>query len=274
MIIFSERINGMYRDIRKAINEKDKAAVLEQTKLQVAGGADVIDINLGPTKGDPVENFVWLAQTVHEVPEARAKPISLDSAKPDLLVKAVPKVKAAVGDTKVIVNSSTADPDCMGKLIPLAAEHSCGLVGLTMDKEGVPGNVEKRVECGAMVLMTAMEAGLVPGDLYIDPIILPVNVAPKQPANVMEAIRQLAVVSDPPPHFIMGLSNVSQKCLMTHLLNRTYLAMAIAAGLDAAIMDAADKDLVEAAVSAEVLLEKHLYSDDYLKAWRMQKGIA
>jgi len=90
---------------------------------------------------------------------------------------------------------------------------------------------------------------------------------------VMEAIRQLALVSDPPPHFIIGLSNVSQRCLMNHLINRTYLVMCLAAGLDAAIMDACDKDLVEAAISAEVLLDKHLYSDDYIKAWRMQKGI-
>ena len=200
--------------------------------------------------------------------------MSLDSAKPDLLVQAVPKVKENLGSTRIIVNSSTADPDFMAKLVPLAAEHGCGIVGLTMDKEGVPGNVEKRVECGATFIMTAMEAGITPEDMYIDPIILPVNVAPKQPWNVMEAIKQLAVVSDPPPHFIMGLSNVSQKCLMTHLLNRTYLVMSIAAGLDAAIMDAEDKELVEAAVSAEVLLEKHLYSDDYIKAWKMQKGIA
>ncbi|MHC4506824.1 MAG: dihydropteroate synthase [Planctomycetota bacterium] len=270
MIIFSERINGMYRDIRAAINEKDKGPVQEQVKAQVAGGADVIDINLGPTKGDPAENFVWLAETVKEVCE---KTISLDSAKPDLLVEAIPKVKAKVGETKLIVNSSTADPDCMAKLVPLAAENGCGIVGLTMDKEGVPGNVEKRVECGAMFLMEAMGAGIEPGDIYLDPIILPVNVAPKQPVNVMEAITQLKVVNDPPPHFVIGLSNVSQKCLMTHLLNRTYLVMCIAAGLDGAIMDAADKELVEAAVSAEVLLEKHLYSDDYLKAWRMQKGI-
>ena len=104
-------------------------------------------------------------------------------------------------------------------------------------------------------------------------LILPVNVAQKQPVVVMEAIRQLAIVSDPPPHFILGLSNVSQKCLMNHMINRTYLIMALAAGLDAAIMDAADKDLVEAAIAAEVLLEKHLYSDDYIKAWRMQKGL-
>jgi 5-methyltetrahydrofolate corrinoid/iron sulfur protein methyltransferase len=266
MFIFSERINGMYRDVRQAINEKNKKIVQDLAREQVAGGADVMDINLGPTKGDPAENFVWLATTVHEV---TTLPISLDSAKPDLLVQAVPKVKKALPDTKLIINSSTAAPDCMGKLIPLAAQNSAGIIGLTMDQEGVPGNVEKRVECGAAFLMTAMENGIPPEDVFLDPI----NVAPKQPGNVMEAIRQLASVSDPAPHFIIGLSNVSQRCLMNHIINRTYLVMALAAGLDAAIMDAADKDLVEAAVTAEVLLEKHLYSDDYMKAWKMQKGL-
>ncbi len=270
MIIFSERINGMYRDVRRAINDKDKAVVQDLVRAQVAGGADVMDVNLGPTKGDPVENFVWLAQTVHEVTD---KPISLDSAKPNLLAEAVPKVKQALPDTKLVINSSTAVPESMDKLIPVAVESGASIIGLTMDKEGVPGNVEKRVECGATFFMKATEAGLTPEDIYLDPIILPVNVAPKQPWIVMEAIRQLATFSDPPPRFILGLSNVSQKCLMNQLINRTYLVMAISAGLTAAIMDAADKDLVEAAISAEVLLEKHLYSDDYIKAWRMQKGI-
>ncbi|MGQ9573737.1 MAG: dihydropteroate synthase [Thermoguttaceae bacterium] len=270
MIIFSERINGMYRDVRGAIDQRNPAVVQELVRAQVAGGADVIDVNLGPTRGDPVDNFLWLARTVHE---ATDKPISLDSAKPDLLVQVVPKVKQALPDVRLVINSSTAAPETMGKLIPLAAAHGAGIIGLTMDQEGVPGNVEKRVECGAAFLMAALEAGIDPADIYIDPIILPVNVAPKQPANVMEAIRQLATANDPPPHFIIGLSNVSQKCLMRELINRTYLVMCIAAGLDAAIMDAADKNLVEAAISAEVLLEKHLYSDDYIKAWRMQKGI-
>jgi len=209
-------------------------------------------------------------QTVSEVTD---KPLSLDSAKPAVLAEAIPKVKQALPDTKLVMNSSTAAADAMAKLIPVAADNGASIIGLTMDQEGVPGNVEKRVECGATFLMTAMESGIMPDDIYLDPIILPVNVAQKQPTNSMEAIRQLAIVSDPPPHFIIGLSNVSQQCLMTHLLNRTFLVMALAAGLDAAIMDAGDKDLVEAAVSAEVLLEKHLYSDDYIKAWRMQKGI-
>jgi len=271
MIIFSERINGMYRDVRQAINERNTKIVQDLVREQVAGGADVIDVNLGPTKGDAAENFVWLAQTVREVTD---KPISLDSAKPDLLVQAVPKVKEALPDTKLVINSCTAAAENMAKLIPLAARHSAGIIGLTMDQEGVPGNVEKRVECGATFLMTAMEAGISPQDVYLDPIILPLNVAPKQPWNVLEAIRQLASVSDPPPHFIIGLSNVSQKCLMNRLINRTYLVMCLVAGLDAAIMDAADKDLVEAAISAEVLLEKQLYSDEFVKAWKMQKGLA
>lgn len=270
MIIFSERVNGMYRDVRRAINQKDKKVVQDLVQRQVAGGADVIDINLGPSKGDPAENFVWLAQTVNEVTD---KPISLDSAKPSLLAEVVPKVKEALPEAKLVINSSTAAANSMGKLIPVAAAHDAGIIGLTMDQEGVPGNVEKRVECGATFLMTAMEGGIAPEDVYIDAIILPVNVAPKQPWNVMEAIRQLAMVNDPPPHFILGLSNVSQKCLMNHLINRTYLVMCMAAGLDAVIMDAADKDLVDAAISAEVLLDKQLYSDDYLKAWRMQKGL-
>ena len=270
MIIFSERVNGMYRDVRTAINEKDKTIVQELTKLQVAGGADIMDINLGPTKGDPAENFVWLAQAVAEVTDI---PISLDSAKPAVLTEAVPKVKKALPNTKLVINSCTAAEDAMAKLLPVAADNGAGIIGLTMDQEGVPSNIEKRVECGAAFFMMAMEAGLAPEDIFLDPIILPVNVAPKQPWYVMEAIRQLAIINDPPPHFILGLSNVSQKCTARELINRTYLVMAITAGLDAAIMDAADEALVEAAISAEVLLEKYLFSDDYVKAWKMQKGI-
>ncbi len=73
---------------------------------------------------------------------------------------------------------------------------------------------------------------------------------------MIEGIRQLAMVNDPPPHFIIGLSNVSTKCLLNKLLNRTFLVMCLTAGLDAAIVDAADQDLIDAMITAEVLLGK------------------
>jgi len=270
MIIFSERINGMYHDIRGAIKERNKEVVQKILQEQLAGGADVIDINVGPVKGDASEHFVWLAQTVAEVTD---KPLSLDSAKKNVLADAVVKVKEALPDAKLIVNSCTAGADYMETLLPVTVQTGSGIVGLTMDQDGVPGNVEKRIECGATFLMAAMETGIAIEDIYIDPITLPVNAAFKQQEFVVEAIKQLAMINDPPPHFIIGLSNVSQKCLLNHLLNRTFLVMCLASGLDAAIMDAADSDLVEAAIATEVLMGKNLYSDDFIKAWRVQKGI-
>jgi len=270
MIIFSERVNGMYRDVRAAIKEQNKTVVQDLLKIQLAGGADVIDINIGPVKGDAVGHFVWLAQTVSEITD---KPISLDSAKANLLVDVVPAVRGVLPDTDLVINSCTAAPEYMDKLIPLAVEHRTGIIGLTMDQEGVPGNVEKRIECGATFMMTALEAGISSDDIFLDPITLPINAAFKQQENVVEAIRQLAMVNDPPPKFIIGLSNVSTKCLMNQLLNRTFLVMCLTAGLNAAIMDADDKDLVEAMITAEVLLGKHLYSGDYTKAWKMKKGL-
>ena len=270
MIVFSERINGMYRDVRAAIPERNTPVIHDLLAKQLAGGADVIDINIGPSKGDPVENFVWLAQTVHELTD---KPLSLDSAKADLLVQVVPRVKEALPESRLVINSCTAARAYMDKLIPIAVQYKTGIIGLAMDQDGVPGNVEKRVECGATFLMTALEAGISPDDIYLDPITLPINAAFKQQENVIEGIRQLALVNDPPPHFIVGLSNVSTKCLMNKLLNRTFLVMCLTAGLDAAILDSADDDLIDAMITAEVLLGKHLYSDEYLKAWKMQKGL-
>ena len=270
MIIFSERINGMYRDVRGAIKERNKEVIQNLVKEQAAGGADVFDINIGPVKGDALEHFLWLAKAVNEVSD---KPISLDSAKAALLSQVIPAVREALPDTKLVVNSCTAAPEYMEKLLPPTAAAGAGLICLTMDQDGVPGNVEKRIECGATVLMGALEAGIPIEDLYLDPITLPVNAAFKQQGFVLEAIQQLSMIHDPSPHFIIGLSNVSTKCLNNHLLNRTFLVMCLAAGLDTAIMDAADVDLVEAAVAAEVLLGKHLYSDEFVKAWRIQKGL-
>ncbi len=271
MIIFSERINGMYRDVRAAIKDRDKTVIHELARQQLDGGADVMDINIGPVKGDAVEHFLWLTQTVQEVTD---KPLSIDSAKAKLLVEVIPRVRAALPDTKLVVNSCTASPEYMDKLLPITADCGAAIIGLTMDQDGVPGNVEKRIECGATFLMGALEAGIAPDDIFIDPITLPVNAAFKQQENVVEAIRQLAIINDPPPKFIIGLSNVSTKCVMNSLLNRTFLVMCLAAGLGAAIMDAADKELVNAMITAEVLLGKHLYSDDYVKAWRIQKGLS
>jgi 5-methyltetrahydrofolate corrinoid/iron sulfur protein methyltransferase len=119
-----------------------------------------------------------------------------------------------------------------------------------------------------------MEAGLTPDRVFIDPIIIPINCAPKQPVAVMKALEQIKIISDPPPHLVLGLSNISQGSPKRELINRTYMAMAIGAGLDAAIMDPCDKELMDAAITAEMLLEKMIYCDSYLEAYRANKQVA
>ncbi len=113
-----------------------------------------------------------------------------------------------------------------------------------------------------------MEHGIAPEKLYIDPVILPVKADQKQPVFVLEAIKQFTLLSDPAPHIVLGLSNISQTAAERKLINRTYLAMAIAYGMDAAITDPLDTELMNTMITAEVLMNKTIYSDSYLKAYR------
>ncbi|RJQ30891.1 MAG: methyltetrahydrofolate--corrinoid methyltransferase, partial [Peptococcaceae bacterium] len=85
-----------------------------------------------------------------------------------------------------------------------------------------------------------------------------------------EAIRQIKTLADPPPRTTMGLSNVSQRCAERHLLNRTYMVLCMAAGLDSAIVDVDDELLVDAAAAAEVLLNRDIYCDSFLKTFRQR----
>jgi len=174
----------------------------------------------------------------------------------------------AVCERPVIINSTTGQDEKIDQLMPLAVEHNADIIGLTMDDRGVPGDAERRAEIALNILAKAMEYGLSPDRLFIDPIILPCNVAQPQAGHVLETIRNLKLMSDPPPRSVLGLSNVSQGTKERNLINRVYAVMAVAAGLDAAILDPMDSDLMDAVITAELLLNKHIYCDSFLQAYR------
>ena len=263
MYVIGERLNGMFKNVRHAIEEGDKAAIQELARAQVEAGATSLDLNVGPAKVDPVKAMLWLIETVREVTDV---PLTVDSPKWAVQQEAIPQA----GDHPII-NSSKADPEELEKYVGLAVENNASLVALTLDRQGVPADVDRRVELGAQIGAMAMDGGLPMDRLFIDPIILPVNVAPQQPENVLAALQQLKLLSDPPPHLILGLSNVSQNCSHRSLINRIYLVMAMAAGLDAAIVDPLDKDLMDATITTELLQEKMIYCDAFLDAQRMRR---
>ena len=137
-----------------------------------------------------------------------------------------------------------------------------------MDRSGVPADMMRRIEMAAKIVTKAVEYGISAEDLFIDPIVLPVNVAQTQGVEVLESIREFRHLCVPAPNTVVGLSNVSQGTKVRNLVNRTFLVMAIANGLSAAILDPLDKELMDAMITAELILNKNIYCDSFLDACR------
>ncbi|MFA5004664.1 MAG: dihydropteroate synthase [Candidatus Omnitrophota bacterium] len=260
MFIIGELINGMYAGIGKAIQNKDKAAIQECALKQVACGADALDINCGPASRKPLEDMPWLVETVQEVTD---KTLCLDASKP-LVIEA--GLKAA--KNKAMINSTTADSDKLNTLIPLALKYGSSLIGLTISAKGIPQNKDQRLELAAEIIAACSEKGFPIENLYLDPILMPVNVAQAQMKDILESIHEFKLMADPSPKTIVGLSNVSQGTSSRSLINRTFLAMSIAYGLDSAILDPLDGQLMDALITAELIMSKNIYCASYLDAYR------
>jgi len=260
MLVIGELINGMYKQVGKAIVDKDKKTIQKIAREQVAQGANMLDVNTGPVAKDPVDAMKWLTETIQEAVDA---PLCFDSTK-----AAVIEAGLKLAKTKAMINSASADDEKLNTLLPLAKKYNAQIIGLTMDKGGVPRDRYKRSELALKIISSCMEHGVELEDVYIDPIVLPVNVAQTQATELLEAIREFRVISDPPPKTVVGLSNVSQGTNNRNLINRTFLVMAIANGLSAAIVDPLDKELMDAMITAELILNKNIYCDSYLDAYR------
>ena len=260
MFIIGELINGMYQNIGKAIKDKDKAVIQKCALQQVKSGADALDINCGPASRDPLSDIQWLVEAVQEVTD---KPLALDSSKPKVIESGLKVIK-----NKAVINSTTADPEKLEIIVPLAKKYNAKLIGLTISAKGIPVNKDQRLELAANIVATCSDQGFPIEDLYLDPIVLPVNVAQAQMRDILEAIHEFKIISEPVPKTIVGLSNVSQGSCVRSIINRTFLTMALAWGLDAAILDPLDKDLIDAAITAELILNKHIYCDSYLEAYK------
>jgi 5-methyltetrahydrofolate corrinoid/iron sulfur protein methyltransferase len=260
MFIIGELINGMYANIGKAIKARDKAVIQKCALSQIKAGADALDLNCGPASREPLKDMPWLVETVQEVTE---RSLSLDSSKPQVIEAAL-----AVAKNKVIINSTTADQEKLDILVPLAKAHAAKLIGLTISTKGIPQTKDQRLELAANIVAACVDKGFPVEDLFLDPIVLPVNVAQAQISDIIESIQEFRIISDPAPKTIVGLSNVSQGTCARSLINRTFLTMGIAWGLDAAILDPLDKELMDAAITAELVLNKQIYCDSYLDAYR------
>jgi len=260
MLVIGERINGMFKDVAKAIQEQDKKVVQELARGQLAAGAGALDVNTGAAAADPRPAMQGLVETIREVTDA---PLAIDTTKPAVMEAGL---KAAGPGS--IINSTTGQQARLAVLMPMAKAYDASVICLTIDEKGVPRDAAGRAEIALRIVSAAMENGVDMPDIYIDPVVLPANVAQPAVKEVPTSIRDIRLLSEPPPRTVVGLSNISQGTMYRRLINRTFLVMAVAAGLDAAILDPLDAEMMDAMITTELLMNKNVYCDDYLKAYR------
>ena len=269
MQLIGERINGMFLDVKQAIADKDKKVIQDLAIAQTKAGATYLDVNVGTAAADQEGTIQWLVESIQEVCQT---PLCLDSQKPDVIAAGLKVLNA---DNGGMLNSTPlnkkSDEEVFDKYLDMADQSGpkVNVITLTMDKNGVPQDVDTRVAIAAEIMQKAMEKGFDTQRLFIDPIILPVKVpnAQMQPQNVLAAIEQIQYLSDPSPHMTMGLSNLSQGTNERSLINRVFVAMAISRGMDSTIVDVLDEDFMNVVATSEMLMNKQIYSDSFLKVF-------
>lgn len=242
MYIIGEKIHIMSPKVKQALAERDGAFFAHLARRQVEAGAQALDLNIGPRKKDGPEVMDWLVDQVREgAPQAVLSFDTTNLAAIEVGLKKVPRGQA-------IINSTSAEPERLEKVPPLAVEYRAKLIALTMGKGMIPVQADARVEIAIEKLIPrALEVGLDIQDLIIDPLVLTVSGCQEYCPECIEAVRMIKFAWDPPPLVSVGLSNVSNQVPheMRSLINRVYLVMLMAAGLDMAIADPLDEELKE-----------------------------
>ena len=238
-ITIGECIHIINREVRAAIEGRDKAFIQTLARKQVDCGAMMLDLNIGPQKKAGPEIMDWIVKAVQEVIDV---PLSLDTTNAEAIEAGLKVCKR-----KPIINSTNADPQRMSALFPLAARYDVGIIALTLRATGLPVSTDARA--GILVediLPAAESAGVKMENLYIDPLVMTVNGTQEHAPEVIQTTLVAKSIMDPPLRMICGLSNVSNgaPANVRKVLNRIYLVMLMGAGMDAAILDPCDKELM------------------------------
>ena len=237
MYIIGENIHIMSDKVKAGIKERDAGFFQKLAVAQIEAGAQAVDINLGPRKKDWEELFPWMVKTVEAVVDV---PIVLDST--NLLgIEAGLKV---ISKAQPIINSTSAEDERLEAVPLIAKKYNAKLVALTMAKSGIPISADERVGLVIEKLIPrALEIDFPVEDLIIDPLVLTVSGCQEYAPELLEAVRTLQVVWDPPPAISVGLSNVSNAVPDENrsLINRVYCAMLMGVGLNMIIADPFDE---------------------------------
>lgn len=259
MIIVGERINGNTKRVREAVVARNAELIAEEARAQVEAGADYVDVNAGTEVEREPEDMAWLVEMVQAAVD---RPCCIDSANPAAL-----RAGLEAHQGKALVNSASAESARLGPVLELVKGHDARVIALTLDDGGLPRTGEERVAIARRLVEAAERAGVEREDVFIDPLTRAVGVESEQGAAFLEAVGGIRSAL-PGVHVICGLSNISFQMPARRLLNRTFLAMAMAMGMDAAIVDPLDAGLMAVVCAAEALLGRDEMCLGFIQAYR------
>jgi len=259
MKVIGEKINGTRKRVAAAIAERDADFIKDLAQKQTEAGAVWLDVNAGTHPDQEADDLVWLIETIQAVVDV---PLCLDSANPAALTVAI----KAVNKTPMI-NSISGEPERLAGILPLVAEHGCEVIALAMDAKKIPETVAGRVDVIDAVMQQTRSAGVPDNHIYVDPLAMTLSTNVQSAMIACDTIR---AISDayPDVHFTMGLSNISFGLPARSYINRAFLTLAMAAGLDCAILDPLDSELRAAILAADLVLGQDRHCLNYTRAYR------
>jgi cobalamin-dependent methionine synthase I len=262
VLIIGELINSTRKQIRKAIEEKDAAYIQGLAKKQVEAGANWIDVNAGAFPHDEVEKLLWSISVIREVTDA---PLSIDSPRP-----AAVEAGLSSAGREPLLNSISAESERYTTLIPLVKRFHTRVIALSMDDNGMTDDMGKVWEVADRLIKRLEDDGVIPDYIFVDPLIRPVSTNGEYGSGALWLMERISV-AHPDVHKTCGLSNVSYGLPRRRLVNQVFMAMAIARGLDSAIIDPLDAHMMAHIFAAEALAGKDQFCMNYIAAERAGK---
>lgn len=261
--VIGERINPTGKKaFKQALKKQDMDYILKEGIRQVQAGAEILDVNVGLPEIDEartMEQVVKALQTILDVP------LQIDSNDPEVIERGL---RAYNG--KAIVNSVNGDDRVLDQVLPIVKKYGAAVVGLTLDADGIPETAIGRYEIAEKIVRRAQKYGIVPADVYIDCLTLTAAANQEQVQTTLEAIKlvkeRLGVKT------VLGVSNVSFGLPKRELLNRTFLAAALTAGLDLPIINPLDTEMMETVAAYRVLSGTDVDSREYVKLFSAEKA--
>lgn len=258
MIIIGEKINGSIPVVAEAIAKRDADFIKARAKAQADAGATFIDCCASVSEGE-VETLKWMIDCIQEVTDL---PISLDSPSPDVLVQVFPYCKRAG-----LINSVSGEGNKIEKIFPAIADTKWQVICLLSDDTGIPKNADDRLRVFDKIMAKAKEYNIAPTRMYIDPLVEMLCTSEngiETNTTVISTVRKMY----PDIHIEAAVSNISFNLPVRKMVNLGFVVLAMNAGLDAAILDPTNRDMMGVIYATEALLGQDDYCMEYISAYR------